>query len=110
MKPWGLNYIPPKHLRVPGYNYGKAEDSCEEQMARIREKINVQRKSLSNACEEPFRTTVEGSSLAASTGKTMLVSDQCGATYRVGSSSNLMAMGEPAAGIDMCSEALVVLK
>jgi hypothetical protein len=32
MKPWGLSYIPPKHLRLPGFEYGLVEETDEGEL------------------------------------------------------------------------------
>lgn len=52
MKAWSLNYIPPKHLRLPEYTYEDAEESeeaqaCELKASRGRQSL-LQRKLLTD--------------------------------------------------------------
>eukprot|EP00959_Pyramimonas_sp_CCMP1952_P265971 5560949-Pyramimonas_sp.AAC.1 len=47
-KPWVLKYVPPKHLRIPGYDYGSVEDTEDTDMrTMVQTNAGFQRKRRS---------------------------------------------------------------
>jgi len=51
-KPWGLSYIPPKHLRLPDFDYGMVEETEERELQARR----VSRKVLERTFKEMTKT------------------------------------------------------
>lgn len=57
LQPWQLNYIPPKHLRMPGFDYGDIEESTAStvpppQEARAPVRLHAPYKQIFYECVE----------------------------------------------------------